>query len=379
MDPGELERQAADIARLIDGGNGRVGETRLRRFRARLSYEDWSRLMDEIERARRPGDGSLAPVGPKVEAQFAETVRQATLAVGSPLRTIRWHVGRLDWRDDTQNALKAYILACFSELAYLELPAYELADSRRYKLVPSFAGEVFRRRGVSIELVALLAAGEIEAEIVASDASIAVVAALPQVIVVAVRGTKAKLDWWTDLQAQPIPKTTLATYHAGFDGDAAAVQQALVDAVERRGREIPVYFTGHSLGGALAAIHAQRWPEAERVRTPYLFGAPRIGNEAATERGQAYAYAKAGDLVPHLPPSALGYASPPTTLIPPGAEPVAGTTVAAQWAGRLIGGAFAVEHAIERYRKILGRQIGEDFPELVYIQALRQALSEARR
>ena len=43
---------------------------------------------------------------------------------------------------------------------------------------------------------------------------------------------------------------------------------------------IPVWFTGHSLGAALAIIAAKRWNAIHPVRGLYTFGSPGVGNSA---------------------------------------------------------------------------------------------------
>ncbi|MFT7617554.1 MAG: triacylglycerol lipase [Planctomycetota bacterium] len=103
---------------------------------------------------------------------------------------------------------------------------------------------------------------------------------------------------------------------ADFDGKGKAhrgfVQalDSLWDDLEKeltarsRGREI--WFTGHSLGGALGALAAARWGQPSRI---YTFGAPRIGDKALREGFPAfpfYRFVNDHDVISQLPPP-LGY------------------------------------------------------------------------
>jgi len=68
---------------------------------------------------------------------------------------------------------------------------------------------------------------------------------------------------------------------------------------------LKIWFTGHSLGGALATLAADRYPEAQGL---YTFGSPRVGNEAfgANFKTNAYRFVNNNDIVTMVPP-AIGY------------------------------------------------------------------------
>ncbi|MCI0456357.1 MAG: hypothetical protein L0Z62_05195 [Gemmataceae bacterium] len=67
-----------------------------------------------------------------------------------------------------------------------------------------------------------------------------------------------------------------------------------------------VWFTGHSLGGALAALAALRLAEQGREVGAYTFGAPRVGcpTYSAGYRVPLHRVEGVDDLVCHLPPGA---------------------------------------------------------------------------
>jgi triacylglycerol lipase len=104
--------------------------------------------------------------------------------------------------------------------------------------------------------------------------------------------------------------------HEGFQEAIVAAKddaQAAADLAAASGK--PLFVTGHSLGGALAALAAKYC--ASRGVTPfavYTFGMPRVGGERfAREYNSSYLGAityrlvHGDDIIPRVPPSQLGY------------------------------------------------------------------------
>ena len=80
----------------------------------------------------------------------------------------------------------------------------------------------------------------------------------------------------------------------------------------------PIYFTGHSLGGALASLAIWRFQKEQRDQNVslYTIGCPRVGNQrfcdeliARATRG-VFRFMDGNDLVTHVPPAKLEYAHP---------------------------------------------------------------------
>jgi hypothetical protein len=75
----------------------------------------------------------------------------------------------------------------------------------------------------------------------------------------------------------------------------------------------PVIFTGHSLGGAMAAIFALMGKIAGLdVRAAYTFGAPKVGSPLGAEMtaDYVYRYFSPNDVIPRTPPSGAPYHIP---------------------------------------------------------------------
>ncbi len=131
-------------------------------------------------------------------------------------------------------------------------------------------------------------------------------AGTPPYAVLVFRGTEQVLkDFITDIE---IGLLSLAPnefdVHAGFANALDSVWQAIVIALAQL--TCPVFYTGHSLGAALATLAATR-----RVpQTVYTFGSPRVGNQALVDSLNGipiYRVVDDRDIVATLPSEALGF------------------------------------------------------------------------
>ena len=147
-------------------------------------------------------------------------------------------------------------------------------------------------------------------------------------VVVAFRGTEfditdlsdietdlaADLVGWTLPNGQYVAKAVHEGFEAGYQASRTKLLNvlSLVDFSDVPGAR--VYFTGHSLGGALASLASldlvddlmARGYDRDEVVT-YTFGAPRsmtrtMAGHHASFVPQSYAVASATDIVPHVPP-----------------------------------------------------------------------------
>jgi len=163
-----------------------------------------------------------------------------------------------------------------------------------------------------------------------------------KVVLLAYRGTEPSnlVNWLTDADLYPekvvIPATPASQpleVHEGFYRNVRATRYEVVAALERALRGEPVgdfatqppgamealYITGHSLGGAMAALMAVMLVTdpayetlGEKLRAVYTFGQPMIGSHGLARvagellAGRAFRYVYCNDAVPHLPPRVSG-------------------------------------------------------------------------
>lgn len=107
-------------------------------------------------------------------------------------------------------------------------------------------------------------------------------------------------DLFTDLDALPLPWPGGGKVHRGFVGALDRVWSQIEGQLD--GLDMPVLYTGHSLGGALATLAASRRPPD----TLYTFGSPRVGDKefvAGMAKTVTYRYVNCCDVVAQIPPA----------------------------------------------------------------------------
>jgi triacylglycerol lipase len=130
--------------------------------------------------------------------------------------------------------------------------------------------------------------------------------------VVTCRGTEPH-DWndvRADLDLATVVAETVGWVHRGFKREVDDLWPRLEQALVNNTRTL--WFTGHSLGGAMAAICAGRCKLSyirSNPRALYTFGSPRIGNRRYVNYVQmeAYRWVNNNDIVARVPPPWIGY------------------------------------------------------------------------
>jgi triacylglycerol lipase len=131
-------------------------------------------------------------------------------------------------------------------------------------------------------------------------------------VILAFAGTDPGV-WQTIATDAQIARNDVTDVHCGFEA-AFKVASGYVEAAINLVQGERLFVTGHSLGGALAAI-AARYAVAKRV-TPcavYTFGMPRIGGDRFCAESSAslgpntYRLVHGDDIVPRVPMPALGF------------------------------------------------------------------------
>jgi hypothetical protein len=125
----------------------------------------------------------------------------------------------------------------------------------------------------------------------------------PDLAILAFRGTENLRDWIKNINLPLLPFPGGGRVHAGFMRGLHAVWPDIEQALN--GLNCPLYFTGHSLGAALATIAAAR----HRPRALYTFGSPQLGDAGFADivRCPAYRIVHSSDPVTTVPGEALEY------------------------------------------------------------------------
>lgn len=111
-------------------------------------------------------------------------------------------------------------------------------------------------------------------------------------IVLAFRGTVDFYGWCTDLnfRLSPLDEHGKEKIHKGFNDalDSGWAKIAAEISALSEDKSLPIWVTGHSLGGALATLAAVRLKSDGFTMAPlYTYGAPPVGNHEFCERVEA--------------------------------------------------------------------------------------------
>lgn len=130
--------------------------------------------------------------------------------------------------------------------------------------------------------------------------------------VVVFRGTEPDdiEDIRSDVDAIMVIAETMGKVHRGFKREADRIWEPLEKILAENTK--PIWFTGHSLGGALATIAAGRCVLSSIPSHPealFTFGSPRVGNKRFINfvKLNHFRWVNNNDIVTRLPPRWLGY------------------------------------------------------------------------
>lgn len=130
--------------------------------------------------------------------------------------------------------------------------------------------------------------------------------------VIVCRGTQP--TEWSDVKADVNAVTVLAEtmgrVHCGFKEEVDHLWPILEQALSEI--EQPLWFAGHSLGGAMATICARRSTISRLTANPqalFTFGSPRVGNRVYVNYCPLvhYRWVNNNDIVTRVPPTWWGY------------------------------------------------------------------------
>ncbi|MFH0997945.1 MAG: lipase family protein [Pseudomonadota bacterium] len=118
------------------------------------------------------------------------------------------------------------------------------------------------------------------------------------------RGTRGFKSWPSNLNSRQTLWPGGGFVHGGFNTGFNGLWQKIEPILSSI--DLPLFFTGHSMGGALALLAASLRPDA----VVYKFGAPKTGDAAfacSLESTRIYRVENKHDLIPTLPPAAVSF------------------------------------------------------------------------
>jgi len=123
--------------------------------------------------------------------------------------------------------------------------------------------------------------------------------------VIVFRGTRGTLDnWINNFKAFPCEWFQGGKIHVGFKKRFLEIWDKIESSISSV--SFPLYYTGHSLGGALATIAATIIPP----KAVYTFGSPRVGNDKfknLLKNIPIFRISTPKDIVTNLPPSSFPF------------------------------------------------------------------------
>lgn len=136
-----------------------------------------------------------------------------------------------------------------------------------------------------------------------------------EAVVIAFRGTQSDPDWISDAQVYQrsfpyVPKSGLV--HDGFLSIYESCRDSILKTYQSLPKHKTLYITGHSLGGALATLHAIDMAANSPFKqvVMYNYGSPRVGDTTFKRVYRSLVpysirFVNTDDLVPKLPPAII--------------------------------------------------------------------------
>ena len=301
---------------------------------------------------------------------------------------------------DEQDKTLWYLASLMAELCYYHVADLELDNKRRAKIIPCEAYQQILLRGVQTSIIEYLRGAELGRVFIIVDRGvIAVGIHVGNRLFIGFRGTLFLYapDWGINLRARLVsldpgfifrPSSVhgvgIGRFHQGFTEEAVRIAvriwREIANWPNKEFQE--VILSGHSLGGAVAAIcEPLLWGLSREFRTVIL-GAPRYCDVTAqySRPGRfPIEIKRSGDMVPSIPPRSLGYADCPWEFTTSG-EPVIdsvqdGSWNHILWRWSLFTGKRFEPHDIDGYRRELGTSCGAKLASEPLLDAMKISAS----
>ena len=285
---------------------------------------------------------------------------------------------------DREDPVIRYVCSLVTELAYHHVPEFEIDQSKRANFVPCERYNEIIVQGIPTDVVQYLEAMGFETPFVIVDRGIVAVGiSLDDRLFIGFRGTKFLYEWRINLTASLVELPTRlyhlspivddliwcprGRFHRGFLEETERIVPRIEDKMQRINPK-QIFFTGHSLGGAVAAICELFF---RRFNTfSYVFGSPRYCDSSAffcSLSNSPQQVQRPRDIVPFLPPRLMGYADylyQCDTCGHPVIEPIrVSGWLGWIWRFSLFLGKKIEPHCMENYRHELGAAAGAEFSD----------------
>jgi Lipase (class 3) len=285
------------------------------------------------------------------------------------LRLALKEVRAINWKEAGFDQEKAACLTLFAEAAYYKIKKDEYRKTARAKIVPCAGYQLAVVNGVRLRFEEALSGSDFDAFFVVQSRNfVALIVVVQDLTIIAVRGTYYLYDWKINFEVRKSPRVGErgGRFHAGFLREAELLGFHAYEHIAKLGRRTNVIVTGHSLGGAIAAVIAStgiRRPtfngsNGYPVDQCYAFASPRYTSfHGMLCSGSPYNSINDFDIVPRVPPTMLGYSNFVYEFDLSG-EPYADYETSAKsktgaWLEALATGSFLNNHSMETYRRKL--------------------------
>jgi len=221
------------------------------------------------------------------------------------------YINKANWTNKIFDENKAYVCSKFSQLVYGYKPKDVVNRTEFYEISENVLAEninirQFRDQLFNNDFILLF--------ILETPSSVTIGISIYKAIIVASRGTSYWKDWGINVNflKNDICKFNNLKFHRGFNKIALIKIDEVYKCLKKQ--KAPIYFTGHSLGGALSGIFYYNFTNSclsnnslliQNIKSAYTFGMPRFCNKDIFT-GLYHIYNPI-DIIPRIPPKIFGY------------------------------------------------------------------------
>ena len=225
------------------------------------------------------------------------------------------YINKSDWKSTKFCKNKAYVCSKFSKLIYSYKPTESNDRTNFYKINDDVLS---KHLGIK-DFNAFISNLDFRLIFIfETKDSITIGLSINKAIIIASRGTSYWKDWWNNLNLFKTKVCNLEKlkFHKGFNKIATKTIDKIYEKIANE--TVPVYFTGHSLGGALSGIFYYNFiSNCNCIRdvklknqnkiSGYTFGMPRFSNRTLNQTDSLFNLYNPLDIVPMTPPKIFGY------------------------------------------------------------------------